>query len=75
MLVIVMVVLNVCAQLSWRDQRIQSDIEAIERQARRYEAALAVGDIETCQSLYTEDCRGFPTGAPPYIGRESNYLY
>ena len=49
-----------------------SDIEAIEAQARRYEVAYGAGDIETVQSLYTEDCRVFPTGALPYTGRESN---
>ena len=71
LLVIVMIMLKAYAQPAG----LQSDIDAIEQQARRYEEALAIGDIATIQNLYAEDCRVFPTGAPPYRGRESNYLH
>ena len=68
-LVIVMVVLNAQAQ---QPAGFQSDIDAIEAQARVYEVALANDDIEAIQNIYTEDCRVFPTGGLPYMGRESN---
>ena len=48
-----------------------SDVEAIEAVARRYEAALAVGDIDTIAgSLYAEDCRVFPDNSLPLRGQE-----
>lgn len=46
-----------------------SDVDAIEAQARRYEVALEAGDIDTVESLYSEDCRVFGTGAFPIRGR------
>ena len=64
MLVIVMMVLKAHGL---------SDVEAIEAQARRYEVALAAGDIDTVESLYAEDARIFPIGAPPFRGRAGNY--
>ena len=66
MLVIVMVVLKAHGLSD-----VESDVEAIEAQARRYEVALADGDIDTVISLYAEDARLFAIGSPP-AGREGN---
>ena len=71
MVVIAMIALTAHAQPAG----LQSDIDAIEAQARIYEEALAANEIERIQNIYAEDCRVFPTGGQPYMGRESNYLY